>query len=205
MGKHSNLILVGPDGRVVAAAKHVGKLKSSRPIMPGVRYELPPTHSASTDPPEFSPFYRKLVAANPGAADEAAEGLKTGHFHAVLSPGAGAYPLSVASLGLKEFPRESISIALEQHYAQAIPDAEADALRNSLLSQLDRVILARDVALRDLQEAEDAGVLAAARGTDPGLWIGLGGGIHRAERVQLRRCRGRDQTQSRTELAGELE
>jgi predicted ribosome quality control (RQC) complex YloA/Tae2 family protein len=63
----------------------------------------------------------------------------------------------VAALGLPEFPRASISVALEQHYAQAIPAHEADALRASLLAQLRRVSLAREVALADLEQAYSAG------------------------------------------------
>jgi predicted ribosome quality control (RQC) complex YloA/Tae2 family protein len=49
-----------------------------------------------------------------------------------------------------------VSIALEQHFQQAIPAHEADSLRHSLLAQLDRVILAREAALSDLSQAEAA-------------------------------------------------
>lgn len=156
MGKHSNLILIDADDRVVSAAKIVGRGKSSRPILSGHPYELPPTFTAERSS-RLSPFLEKLAASREGVELEAQRMWESGKFGAFVAPGHGAYPLSLASLGLKEFERESISIALEQHYSQAIPAAEADALRQNLLGQIDRVILARDVSLQDLHQAEAAG------------------------------------------------
>jgi predicted ribosome quality control (RQC) complex YloA/Tae2 family protein len=150
MGKHSNLILVDQQGKVVAAAKWVGKSKSSRHILPGVTYSLPPVIKPSNQPAAMSRFQQQLLDA----------GGSLSPLNPVLSPGYGAYPVSVAALGLGEHPRQTVSIALEQHYDQAIPAAEADALRHSLLAQLDRVILAREAALSDLHQAEAAGLNA---------------------------------------------
>ncbi|MGV3616851.1 MAG: Rqc2 family fibronectin-binding protein [Fimbriimonas sp.] len=147
MGKHANLILVDAGGRVVAAAKWVGRSKSSRPIQPNTPYLLPPvmTGGAELKP---SPFLTRLTEAlgHPPVADGA-----------VVSPGNGAYPTSVAPLGLPEHPRSSISTALEGHFDLAIPAHESEALRTTLVTQLERVILARDVALDDLRKAEAAG------------------------------------------------
>ena len=43
MGRHSNCILVGADGRIADAVKRVDQETSSvRPILPGLPYELPP-------------------------------------------------------------------------------------------------------------------------------------------------------------------
>ena len=43
MGRHSNLMLIGHDGRVIDAIKRVDQSTSSvRPILPGVAYTLPP-------------------------------------------------------------------------------------------------------------------------------------------------------------------
>ena len=47
MGKHSNLMLLDEDGKVVGAAKWIGRSKSSRPIQPNARYELPPVAAAA--------------------------------------------------------------------------------------------------------------------------------------------------------------
>ena len=45
MGKHSNIIFVGGDGRIIDSARRVNELISSvREVLPGLRYELPPAH-----------------------------------------------------------------------------------------------------------------------------------------------------------------
>lgn len=43
MGRHSNIILIDPDGRVIDSIKRIDDSMSSvRPILPGIRYTLPP-------------------------------------------------------------------------------------------------------------------------------------------------------------------
>lgn len=152
MGKHSNLIFMDERRRILSAAKWVGATKSSRPIQPNSRYELPPVMLPGSEV-RRSPFLVKLLSASgrehPGPTSP------------VLSPGNGAYPMSVAPLGLPEFSRSSISIALEQHFALAIPQQAADALKSSLIGQLSRVVLSKEVALSDLQQAQEAGGKAA--------------------------------------------
>ena len=45
MGKHSNLIFVGSDGRIIDSARRVNEqISSVREVLPGLRYELPPAH-----------------------------------------------------------------------------------------------------------------------------------------------------------------
>ena len=45
MGKHSNLIFVGGDGRIIDSARRVNEqISSVREVLPGLRYELPPAH-----------------------------------------------------------------------------------------------------------------------------------------------------------------
>ena len=45
MGKHSNLIFVGEDGRIIDSARRVNdQISSVREVLPGLRYELPPAH-----------------------------------------------------------------------------------------------------------------------------------------------------------------
>ena len=57
MGRHSNLILVGPAQRVLDAAKRVGPHMSSvRPILPGRAYTLPPAQAKL--PPSHLTEYR---------------------------------------------------------------------------------------------------------------------------------------------------
>ncbi len=143
MGKHSNVMLVEPSGRVVGALKWVSQTQSVRPVVSGEPYRPAPVLGKGGG----SPFLAKLKAAGGGQ----------GSWHPVLSLGNGAYPYSVAPLGFDETPRQSISIALEQHYAAAIPAAESSALRNSILSALERVQLSREVAISDIESAITAG------------------------------------------------
>ena len=45
MGKHSNLIFIGGDGRIIDSARRVTEqISSVREVLPGLRYELPPAH-----------------------------------------------------------------------------------------------------------------------------------------------------------------
>ena len=45
MGKHSNLIFTGTDGRIIDSARRVSEAISSvREVLPGLRYERPPAH-----------------------------------------------------------------------------------------------------------------------------------------------------------------
>ena len=50
MGRYSNLILIGEDGLVIDAIKRVDwEMSSVRPILPGIRYELPSVRPGSLD------------------------------------------------------------------------------------------------------------------------------------------------------------
>lgn len=50
MGRHSNLILIGEEDRVVDAVKRVDlSMSSARPILPGIVYALPPSDGARQD------------------------------------------------------------------------------------------------------------------------------------------------------------
>ncbi len=45
MGKHSNIMFVGGDGRIIDSARRVNEqISSVREVLPGLRYELPPAH-----------------------------------------------------------------------------------------------------------------------------------------------------------------
>jgi predicted ribosome quality control (RQC) complex YloA/Tae2 family protein len=139
IGTHSNIVLLDEARKIVAAAKWIARSKSSRPIVPGASYERPSLQSGP------SPFRTKL---GPSSDDRLA---------AFLARGFGAYPVSVAALGYTEVARPSISIALEEHAAQAIPQFEADALRTQLVGRLDKLVLSRERAIGDLERAKIAG------------------------------------------------
>ena len=45
MGKHSNIMFIGGDGRIIDSARRVTEqISSVREVLPGLRYELPPAH-----------------------------------------------------------------------------------------------------------------------------------------------------------------
>lgn len=45
MGKHSNLIFINSDGRIIDSARRINEqISSVREVLPGLRYELPPAH-----------------------------------------------------------------------------------------------------------------------------------------------------------------
>ncbi|HEY0865767.1 MAG TPA: NFACT family protein [Fimbriimonas sp.] len=168
MGKHSNLILVGEDDRIVSSAKSVGRSKSSRPILSGMAYARPPfpprpsllEASEGEDLRAFegaSPFLLRLIEAGGTSLDEVRRRVGEGSFQPVLAQGFGAYPESVSALGYSELSRTSISIALEQHFDAAVRQNEIETLRQSLLGQLRRVLLAREVSLTDLRHAVESG------------------------------------------------
>ena len=47
MGRHSNIILVGPDGRILSAVKHVdSRMSRTRTVLPGQLYRAPPPPKA---------------------------------------------------------------------------------------------------------------------------------------------------------------
>lgn len=164
MGKHSNLIAVDDSGRVAACAKAIGTSKSKRPVLKGYRYEPPPTASAKSvlkakpgDPLKglegASPILVALIESGfPPDTIQAA--VREGKYEPNLSS-AGAYPLPLSSLGVESHPRPTISLAIEQHMATAITEDRAQHLRDSLIGQLSRVQIAREVALRDLRQAID--------------------------------------------------
>ena len=69
MGRHSNVILVGPGPTVLDAVKRVGpQMSSVRPILPGRAYVVPPPQ-AKLPPDELTEYRLRqiLAAAEPGA------------------------------------------------------------------------------------------------------------------------------------------
>ncbi len=169
MGKHSNLILV-EGTKIVAAQKFVGASKSVRPILPGQPYSDPPFEpkpsilkaTPSDNLKDFdgaSPFLIRLVQSGvPLQNVQAAFG--SHKFEPVYSPGHGAYPISVETLGLKCFERPNLCTSLEIHFHILIESAEFVKTKAQLKGQLSRILLSREVAENDLTEALDIGLRA---------------------------------------------
>lgn len=173
MGKHANLILVNGDGIVVAAAKWVGARQSKRTVLPNQPYAPPPfgprpplnAMGPGDDPREYegvSPFLRRwLEAAGPDGYAQLQEALRTGQWHPVRAQGRGAYPLPLSPLGVDARTVPDLGLALEAEWA--VREARADLVRQrqALLTQLNRVRLAREVALAELDQALDAAARAS--------------------------------------------
>lgn len=155
MGKHSNIMLVDAEAKVVAALRWVGSSKSKRPILPGKPY-LPPPFAAKPLITEASPEddLRQFEGWSPSLQSLLDQGLsfdkvRQMEFEPTYAPdiGAAAFPFR------EGYSRASMSIAVEQHYAGLAEQAELSQAKAQLRSQLARVALARETALADIREA----------------------------------------------------
>jgi len=162
MGKHSNIVLRDSHNRTVAALKWVGAKHSRRPILPGKPYEepfepVPAFFRSAPEDAQVSPFLRDLISAD--GFDSVAARVRERQFGAFARDDGGAYPLafSGATTQFKTF-----SQALESGAQKLEHDAELERVRASLAGQLDRIVLAREVALNDLRQAADTASRAAA-------------------------------------------
>lgn len=181
MGKHSNLILTSAGKRILACAKAVGPSKSSRPVTIGRTYQPPPLpqrksifKATSWDEMKgsegASPFLvLYLEAISRGdfteakvALDEFKGRIADGRFAPSESPSLGAYPLDLSVLGLSARPIDSLSEGLERHFSQLAESSAIEQRRAGLLSQLERVVLARRAAIHDLDQALDTAARAAS-------------------------------------------
>lgn len=163
MGKHSNLMLVDTDRRVVAAAKWVGRKLSRRPILPGQKYEPPPFEPKPSlleakkgdtlkDFEGASPFLIKLVESGVGL-ERIQSAIKTGVYAPVLIKESGGYPLPLTSLGLNAEPAETISLALDRYYSQTVQEVSVAHEKQFLSTQLNRALDAKTVAQHGLLQA----------------------------------------------------
>ncbi|MBS1700594.1 MAG: NFACT family protein [Armatimonadetes bacterium] len=153
MGKHSNVILVNENNTVLGAMKWVGRSKSKRPIQPQQKYELPPV---LRDRPDLSEFAGPPTGIEPRQVVAEPSAWKPG-----LSMSAGAYPFDLSATYSDWVPAESISRALEDFYLVEVQRQDVESKRSWLSSQVERVLLAREVALASLLEAREAGGKAA--------------------------------------------
>lgn len=170
MGKHSNLILTAEEDRILGAIKWVPPSKSRvRPVMPNGLYQLPPEQAQGereTRSKEridwlsasLSQFTRtELEHWNP---DEWLQIVQSARWQPVLvrhpetNLALGAYPLPVKQLPeSRQHTRDSISLAWEQYFNEAMTRAETDQVKTPLLGQLRRAAGARQTAIANVQQA----------------------------------------------------
>ena len=153
MGKHSNLILVNANNTVLGAAKWVGKSKSKRPIQPQQKYLNPPVLREGAD---VSGFEKPPTSVAPRQAVKDPSKWNPG-----FSASAGPYPFDLSDTHRDWMSAPSMSYALESYYIVEIQRRELEAKRSWLMSQVERVLLAREVALASLVEARETGGKAA--------------------------------------------
>lgn len=163
MGKHSNVMLVDADARVMGALKWVGPRQSRRPIQPGRVYVPPPFEErvsllevgdveAARGAEGWSPTLAQFFEAGV-ALDEVQRGFRDGFEGGYVIPGRGAYPLDPGRLGVAAVRVETFSRAAEKGFGELEQDDALATAQRSLQKQMERVLLAREVALRDIEEA----------------------------------------------------
>jgi predicted ribosome quality control (RQC) complex YloA/Tae2 family protein len=153
MGKHSNMILVNANNTIQGAAQWIGKAKSRRPIQAQQKYENPPVLRGLPNVRDF-----KLPPKTVEPRQSVANSTK---WNPGFSSTIGAYPFDLSDQLRDWIPCDSISYALESYYLVEIQRREIEAKRSWILSQLNRVLLAREVALNSLIEARETGGKAA--------------------------------------------
>lgn len=170
MGKHSNLILTTEDDRILGAIKWVPPSKSRvRPVMPNGIYQLPPEQSPvepetrRSEPKNWlsaglSKFTRTEMEH--WNADEWLQTVQSAQWQPVLvrhpetNLALGAYPLPVKQLSeSRQHARDSISLAWEQYFNEAMIRAETEQVKAPLLGQLRRALSARQSAIAQVQQA----------------------------------------------------
>lgn len=143
VGKHANVRLLGNERKQLATLR-----KSSYIPDEDAR---PSVFQAKTgdDLKQFSgvsPFLAKLVEARGLAFLHAA-------WNPVHAPGHGAYPVSVAALGLEEVDHLSYSEAAEAHFATTQSESDSDHDRLSLMGSLRKALSSRERRLSELNKA----------------------------------------------------
>lgn len=173
-GRMPNLLLLDPARNVVAAAQWLGPARSARPVVPKRPYAPPPGAPPLPEAPvprgglgRPSPFALRLETLGVDVRGAWARG----EWRPCLSPGNGAYPLDLAPLGIECQPAASLSRALERHFSEAAGAEALERSRSSLLGQLRRVVLAREVALREVEEAALRGARAHETQADAELLL----------------------------------
>lgn len=172
MGKHANLILV-QGSQIIGATTWLGAKQSRRPVLPGQIYNPPPfpprlslLSAGPNDAPEdcegVSPFLAQWLQAK-GWAEGIAEiqrRVKSRDFEALEIPGRGAYPLPLDILEIETIKHDSFSQAIDHSLSLIISEARLREEKASLLAVLNRVVLAREVAIQSLEQAANVAARA---------------------------------------------
>ncbi len=180
MGKHSNLVLVSSERKILACAKPVGATKSSRVVLVGRRFEPPPLSNRESmlransweelkGSEGASPFLIRLLDSVSSSDWEVSKrslqnwvnSVSMGSTQPVFDSEHGAYPVDVAALGYRTEGIPSISIGLDRFYKVTAAQSSVEHSRRALLGSLDRVVISREAAIHDLNEVLASGLHAS--------------------------------------------
>lgn len=189
MGRHSNLILLGPDEngarKILHAAKLIpAKLSRVREILPNKIYVPPPAPDKlnpllSHDAPMsaylgISPFLAQEIAARAaklGSENAAIASVFEAASHSQWQPlslrddngnPAGAYPLRLECWPKnQQETRDSISAALDEYFAFAMPRAQLDSEKRTLAGVLGKAWEQRAQSLAQVERGQNEGSRAA--------------------------------------------
>ncbi len=126
MGRHSNIILIGPDGRIIDAIKRVDPAMSSvRPILPGLAYEVPPAPEGRYDLSQHTPQQ---------VADAVRQGKDGPLSKALQSISQGLSPLSCREIAYRATAGEDTPVGqMTEHEWEKLTDC-LDRTRDAILT-----------------------------------------------------------------------
>lgn len=167
MGRHSNLILLGPEENGQRTILHAAKLIPAhlnrvREVLPGRIYIPPPAPKENGF--ALSPFLKAEIALRDDDSIEQATqqnqwqpaSLRDEHNYP-----AGAYPLLLKSWKGAQEPCDSLSLALDEYYSFAVPRAALENEKRTLKGILDKAWEQRAHALTQIEHGQSEGARAA--------------------------------------------
>ncbi len=161
MGRHSNLILLGPQENSERPILHAAKLITAkvsrlREVLPGKIYIPPP---APTEPNSFhlSGFLKEEIKLR--GDDSLLEAARKNQWQPVLLRDengnlAGAYPLRLQSWKGAQEGRETLSQALDEWYSFAVPRAELENQKRTLEGVLNKAWQQRAQAIAQIEHGQ---------------------------------------------------
>jgi len=120
MGRHSNIILRGADGRIIDAARHIGEdISRVRQVLPGLPYAYPPSQGKLNPETATLSEIETRLRETPGKLDKAIGSVIAG-FSPQAAREACARMGYDASLLVQEIDTHNAALALHE-YLQAMP------------------------------------------------------------------------------------
>lgn len=130
MGKHANIILVSPDGKILHAAKLISSKQSRvREVLPGREYSAPPAPAVRKEVHTIE--WQPVVLGNED--DQLV----------------GAYP--ILRKNFRSEPRSNFNAALDEYFSVAVPLAASQQQARTLRGAIDKSLRQKRLALQQVQ------------------------------------------------------